>query len=122
MMGSKPKMAGPAASRPTETPPARVGIGDPDDPGSGEAACDGAAFSVGEAREWWVPAVAEYGLRSADDPIAALSGTRLCETEQDLSYTTVDLTGDGQLNLVVTDDCHTAGGGADRWLLFPGIC
>ena len=45
-----------------------------------------------------------------------------CTNDQTLRYTTVDLDGEGHLDLVVTDACDADGAGTSAWLLFPGTC
>ena len=90
--------------------------GDTDDTGD-EPACEAVRF--GAASTWTLPDLSALPL-TVTDMVAAAADNWGCENDQSFRYTTMDLTGDGQLDFVITDGCDAGGVGAQRWILHPG--
>ena len=54
------------------------------------------------------------------DPMRVVADNLGCTNEQSFRYTTMDLTGDGQMDFVTTAGCDANGVGAERWIVHPG--
>ena len=92
--------------------------GGPEDTGD-EPACEAVRF--GSASVWALPDLSALPLSEADAAGAVADG-RGCENEQVFRYSTMDLTGDGQLDFVITDGCDAGGVGVQRWIAHAGEC
>ncbi|MDC0675992.1 hypothetical protein [Nannocystis radixulma] len=56
-------------------------------------------------------------------PLGELSQSRNCtEADRFYQYTTMDATGDGVIDLVLTEDCTDDGVGTSQWRVYPGVC
>ena len=75
----------------------------------------------GPATTWTLPDLSALPLSEADAAGAVADG-RGCENEQVFRYSTMDLTGDGQLDFVITDGCDAGGVGVQRWIAHAGEC
>ncbi|MCB9765836.1 MAG: VCBS repeat-containing protein [Alphaproteobacteria bacterium] len=85
-----------------------------DDTGSTGPACLGDGFES-SAQSWTLPS----GAASWDDWMDATAESNSSDcTRSSFSATTFDLTGDGKLDLVVTDQCDLVGVGTDNWLVY----
>ncbi|MBK6920729.1 MAG: hypothetical protein IPH07_25255 [Deltaproteobacteria bacterium] len=89
--------------------------GDTDDTGP---SCE-ASHTSAEPGLWSLPqptANVQY------EPFTQLGGSTYCVGQDyaDFNYTTIDLTGDGALDLVVTSACDDADVGTDLWLVYAG--
>lgn len=82
----------------------------------------GADGFADEPRLWHLPdAITQLGAAiGSNDVLDQLAQTWTCGDDQALRYATMDLTGDGIVDLVVTDRCDAADTGADGWLVYPG--
>ena len=73
-----------------------------------------------EPEAWTLPAL-DLPI-DAEEPLEQLADNWGCVNGATFRYTTVDLDGEGHLDLVVTDACDAEGTGATAWLYFPGTC
>jgi hypothetical protein len=85
-----------------------------------EPSCDGIGFDA-EASVWALPDLGALPL-DVVDPVNATGDSWSCTNGRSFRYTTMDLTGDGQLDFVITDGCDVGGVGADRWVTHLGLC
>ena len=83
-----------------------------------EPPCEGIGFDA-EASVWALPDLSALPLE-VSDPMQLVGDNWGCTNEEQLRYTTMDLTGDGQLDVVLTDGCDANGVGTERWIVHPG--
>jgi hypothetical protein len=72
----------------------------------------------GSATAWNLPELS--ALPIGREPFARIAGGGICENLEVFNHATLDLTGDGTLDLVVTNACDNEGVGRDYWLVYPG--
>ena len=90
---------------------------DTDTDPTGEPVCEGTEFA-GDASAWTLP---DLGLPlGGPQLLTQLSDYWGCTNDQTLRYSSLDITGDGVLDLVVTDACDAAGAGTSAWLVHRG--
>ena len=84
---------------------------------TGEPVCEATQF--GDTPQAW--SLPELGFPIAEQqPMVLLADNWGCTNEQTFRYSTLDLTGDGVLDLVVTDACDSGDVGATSWLVYAG--
>ena len=100
--------------------------GDSDDETGGETAgetgdeplCEATAFS--DALAWSLPDYADL-VHETEEPLPRLGGSVYCaDPEDQMEFSTIDITGDGAPDLVITQACDAAGVGTQRWIVHPG--
>ncbi len=79
--------------------------------------CDG---FEDDAQIWTLPAYFPANTEVLDD--LAHDDDAGCASSQSLTFSLLDLTGDGVLDLVLTDKCDTEGVGTDEWHVYPAAC
>src|SRR5262245_12597088 len=95
-----------------------VGCGSSDNPGDDTPSCDLTGVATAPA-DVTLP---NPGVRYPTEPFPGLAGTIACvnDSDGDYSYTTVDLTGDGARDLVITHGCGDPTIGQSVWTVYPG--
>ncbi len=96
-------------------------VGDDDDNGDDDddddtppLVCDG---FEDDATVWTLPAYFPANTEVLDD--LAHDDDVGCNSSQSLTFSLLDLTGDGDPDLVLTDKCDTEGVGTDEWHVYP---
>ncbi len=72
------------------------------------------AGHAGSPIDWDLPG----GLYAGDESLDTISGVIDCGGGNRPSFSTLDIDGDGAVELVVTDDCNNAAIGEDYWLVY----
>jgi len=73
-----------------------------------------------DATVWSLPAYFPANTEVLDDP--AHDDDAGCASSQSLTFSLLDLSDDGALDLVVTDLCDSDGVGTDEWWVYPASC
>ena len=79
----------------------------------------GGEGGFGAATTWSLPDVSALPLVEGD-VMQIFSDNWPCTNDEDFRFTTTDLTGDGVVDLVITDGCDATGVGVERWIVHPG--
>ncbi len=81
--------------------------------------CDASGFEA-DAFAWTLPELGfpfeDYG----EQPLEQLSRSWSCTNSESYHHQVIDITGDGILDLLVTDACDEGGVGLEQWLVYPG--
>jgi|GEM_PF-1787436 len=80
--------------------------------------CDAVGFA--DPSVWSLPDISALPLNNPDDAAHTMAADRSCENDEDFRFVIMDLTGDGQVDYVITDGCDAQGVGTDRWIVHPG--
>ena len=76
----------------------------------------------GAATTWALPDLSALPTTEDADLLEQMAGGWGCTNDETLRLTTMDVTGDGLADVLLTDGCDAAGVGTERWIVHPGEC